>query len=128
LELFAAPKSDVVWELDATRILDQLETGGSLDDLVRFLESHCAGPIPDTVRAMLADLERGASAAVRAEDALLIEFRDDATAALIAHDTRTRKSCVLAGRRLVVLKKNLRAFRTALKKLGLVVPDDRLPR
>jgi hypothetical protein len=128
LELFAAPKSDVVWELDAPRILDHLESGGSLDDLVRFLESNCAGPIPDTVRAMLADLERGASAAVRTEDALLIEFRDDVTAALIAHDTQTRKSCVLAGRRLVVLKKNLRAFRTALKKLGMVVPEDRLPR
>jgi hypothetical protein len=128
LELFASPKTEFVWELDASRILSSLESGGTVEDAIRFLESNSNSPIPETVQTMLADLARTAAAVVGAENALLIEFRDETTAALIAHDTQAAKCCYLAGtRRLAVPKKNLRAFRTAIRKLGFILPNDRIP-
>jgi hypothetical protein len=128
LELFAAPKTEFVWELDATRILSSVESGGSLDDVLRFLESNCSWPIPETVRTMLADLARAAGAVAGAEEALLIGFTDGATAALIAHDTQAARYCHLAGTsRLAVPKKNLRAFRSTIKKLGFIIPNALVP-
>ena len=128
LEQFAAPKSEFVWELNAGRILSYLESGGSVDEALRFLESNSSSPIPQTVQTMLADLTRGSTAVSGAVDAILIEFKDAATAALIAHDTRAAKYCHLAGtRRLAVPKQNLRAFRSAIGKLGFVIPNGQLP-
>lgn len=124
LELFATPKSEFVWVLDPARILTHVESGGSLDEVTRFLESNSSIPIPETVAAMLADLARRSAAVVGAEEALLIEFQDETAAALAAHDTQTAKFCHLAGKKHVAVpKKNLRAFRSAIKKLGFVIPD-----
>jgi len=124
LELFATPKSEFVWVLDTARILTHVESGGALDEVTRFLESNSSVPIPETVAAMLADLARRSAAVVGAEEALLIEFQDETAAALAAHDTQTARYCHLAGKKHVAVpKKNLRAFRSAIKKLGFVIPD-----
>ena len=123
LELFARRKSDHVWRLDSKRILDHVENGGSTDDLTEFLTKNSADKLPHTVEVYLKDLADKISAVTGAEEALLIEFKDDTTAALVAHDPRAGKLCQLAGdRHLVVRKKNERAFRTAAKKLGYVLP------
>jgi hypothetical protein len=128
LELFAVPKNEHVWALDTTRILSQLESGGSLEELRRFLEVNSTGPIPGTVQAMLTDLASKSAAVAGVEDALLIEFRDEITAALITHDAQAGKYCYAAGdRRVAVPKKNRRAFRSALLKLGFVIPSGQLP-
>ena len=53
---------------------------------------------------------------------------DDHVAALIAHDAQAAKCCYHAGgKRLAIPKKNLRAFRSAIKKLGFIIPNDRIP-
>lgn len=128
LELYASRKSDLVWELDGGRILNHLESGGSVEDVLHFLESNTSGPLPETVRTMLSDLSRGAAAIVGAEESLLIECADDHVAALIAHDTQAAKCCYLAGgKRLAIPKRKLRAFRTAIKRLGFIIPNDRIP-
>jgi hypothetical protein len=128
MEMFAAPRSDHLWALDSTRILTHVESGGSIGDLRQFLATNSNDPIPETVEAMLADLEVKANAVAGAQEAVLIEFRDETTAALIAHDTQARKYCYLTGnKRVAVLKNNLRGFRSALLKLGFVIPNDRLP-
>ncbi len=128
LALFAAEKSEFVWELDPTRILTHLESGGSVEDALRFLESSSADPIPETVRVMLSDLAGRATAVRGVEEALLLEIADEATAALIAHDAQAGKHCRLAGgKHLAVPKQNFRAFRSAAKKLGLIIPDGQLP-
>ena len=63
----------------------------------RFLESNSSAPIPgDSALVTLADLARGIEAFVSAEDAILLEFKDAATAALIAHDPQAAASTVIS--------------------------------
>ena len=51
------------------------------------------------------------------------EFQDPAVATLVTHDSKAGKLCLLSGERHVaVAKTNERAFRTAVKKLGYVLP------
>jgi len=123
LKLFARRKSDYVYGIDGKVLLNYLESGGAMEDVVRFLEAGSSEDIPETVHRFLADVEKKASAVKNVEDAILVELVDPAVAALIASDARTRKYCERAGeRRLAVPKKNERAFRTAVKKLGYIVP------
>lgn len=128
LALFATEKSEHLWELDAARILNHLESGGKVEDALQFLESNCAPPIPETVQTMLSDIARRGTVVKTVEEALLIEVADEATAALIANDSQAGKYCWLAGnRRLAVPRRNSRAFRSAIKKLGFIIPDGQFP-
>jgi hypothetical protein len=128
LAMFATEKSEYVWELDRARILDHVESGGTVEDALRFLEEKCADPLPETVQVMLSDLARRVAAVRGVEEALLVELADEPTAALIAHDAQAGKHCWLAGgRRLAVPKRNRGAFRNAVKKLGFIIPDGQLP-
>jgi hypothetical protein len=121
------PTEDAV-RLDSARILNHLESGGKVEDALMFLESHCVPPIPETVQTMLSDLARKGSVMRTVEEALLVEVADEPTAALIAHDSQAGKYCWLAGgRRLAVPRRNSRAFRSALKKLGFIIPDGHFP-
>jgi hypothetical protein len=124
LELFAKKRSDRLWRLDEQRILAFVEGGGSADEVQRYLEQNSAVPIPETVGVFLADVQAKTDTIIGTQDALLLEVKDAHTAALIANDAKARKYCYLAGERhLAVIKKNERAFRTALKKLGYVLPQ-----
>jgi hypothetical protein len=63
----------------------------------------------------------------RVEEAFLVELASVTDAALIAHDSEARKYCRLAGAKDVALaKRNCRAFRNTIKKLGFIIPDVRL--
>ena len=123
LELFAQRLSEHLWRIDRQLILDYLEFGGSLDDILRFLGENATEGIPDTIRVLFADLTAKADAVVHAEEAWLVEFQDPSVAALVAHDSKAGKLCRSAGERhLAVAKTNERAFRTAVKKLGYILP------
>lgn len=123
LELFALKTSDHVWRIDPPLMLDHLESGGVLDDFSRFLTGNAAEEVPDTIRVLFDDLKARAGAVAATQEAYLVEFRDPAVAALVAHDSKAGKLCLLAGERHVAVPKaNEKAFRTAVKKLGYVVP------
>jgi len=125
LDLYAVRKGERVWRLDRGRMLDHLESGGTMEDVTRFLGAHAADGVPETVTAFLTDVGAKASAVRGVVNAVLVEFADAATAALVAHDPRARKLCVRAGELAVAVpKKRERAFRTALKKMGLVLPRE----
>ena len=124
LEICAVPKSDYVWELSPRQILTYFESGGAMEEITAFLRSNSSTGIPDTVDVFLQDVAEKVSAVKEGEEALLFTVKDEATAALIASDSDARKYCFLAGPdRLVVPKKNQRAFRSALKKLGYIIPS-----
>ncbi len=128
LAMFASEKSEHIWELDPARILSHVQSGGKVEEALQFLESNCCDPLPETVRVMFSDLASRATAVRIVEEALLLELADETTAALIAHDTQAGKHCWLAaGKYLAVPKRNLRAFRSAIKKLGFIIPDGQLP-
>jgi hypothetical protein len=124
LEMYAREKSEFVWEVDSGRVLDHLQSGGTTEDVLRFLEGNSSDPVPETVRRRILDLGARAAAIQGVEEALLLELSSETDAALIAHDSETRKYCRLAdGKHLAIPKRNYRAFRTALKKLGFIIPD-----
>jgi len=124
LEICAVLKSDYVWELSAHQILTYFESGGSMEEITAFLKSNSSTGIPETVNVFLRDMAEKVSAVKEGEEALLFTVKDEVTAALIASDSDARKYCFLAGaNRLAVPKKNQRAFRSVLKKLGYVIPS-----
>ncbi len=123
LELFASPRNERVWQIDSRPMLAHIESGGSMDDIRKELESVSDGSIPETVGTFLDETERKATALKCGQPCILVDVADKATAALIAHDPNAGKHCLLAGdRHVAVLAKNERAFRTAVKNLGYVLP------
>jgi hypothetical protein len=125
LAMFATQKSEHLWELDQKRILSHLESGGTVDDVLLFLEGNCLDSVPETVRIMLSDMAGKASVVRGTASALLVEIADETTAALIAHHAQAKKYCRLAGgKHVVVLQTDYRAFRSALKKLGFIIPNE----
>jgi len=126
LELLAAPKSDMVWTLDAERMLTHVETGGAFRELRDFLEANAAEGLPENVQVFLADLESKLGACRARREAVLLEWADEALARLIATSSGTNKLCFHAGaNRLVVPAENVTAFSRAVKKLGYVLPRSR---
>ena len=124
LEMCAILKSDYVWELNTHQILTFFESGGSMEEITTFLRSNSSTGIPDAVGIFLGDVAGKVSSVKEGEEGLLFTVKDEATAALIASDPDARKYCFLAGPdKLVVPKKNQRAFRSALKKLGYIIPS-----
>lgn len=123
LELFARKEGDHLWRMDKPRILDFLEAGGSLDEISGFLSDNSTQEIPVLIRGWFNDLQAKTRMIVNLDEAWLVEFQEASAAALVACDSKAGRLCVLAGERHVaVTKANERAFRTAIKKLGYVLP------
>jgi len=122
LDAYAVRVSDLVWRLDAGKLLSATEEGRSVEETREFLSTHSGAPLPDTVLRLLDDV---ANRCARAHDrglARLIECDEGTLAALIANDARTRKHCMRAGERhLVVPAASEAAFRRALREVGYLL-------
>jgi len=122
LDAYATRVSDLVWRLDAGALLAAIEAGRSVPEIREFLAARSGAPLPDTVGRLLEDV---ADRSARVHDrglARLIECADPALAVLIANDTRTRKHCMRAGERhLVVPAVSEAAFRRALRDIGYLL-------
>jgi hypothetical protein len=93
----------------------------------QFLETHSPDLVPETIRRTILELGSRAETVQRVEEAFLVELASETDAALIARDSEARKYCRLAGAKHVALpKRNYRAFRNTIKKLGFIIPDVRL--
>ncbi len=123
LELYAKKVSDAVWKLERDQALSSLAAGHSLSDLRQLLHQASQEALPDTVEQFLTDLETRSQGLKDRGTARLIECTDPTLATLIAHDSRTKKYCILAGdRHLVVPTEGETRFRNALRKLGYTIP------
>jgi hypothetical protein len=123
LDAYAVPVSERVWRLDADRLRSALDEGRPVDEVRRFLGERTAAPLPETVRRLLDDVETRATRVRDAGPARLLECADPELAALIAHDPRAGKHCLLAGERHLVVRTGAEAaFRRALRDLGYVIP------
>jgi len=111
-----------VWQLEAGKLLAATEEGRSVAEIREFLAARSGAPLPDTVARLLENI---ADRCARVHDrglARLIECAEPALAALIANDTRTRKHCMRAGERhLVVPASSEAAFRRALRDVGYLL-------
>jgi hypothetical protein len=89
-----------------------MEEGKPVEELREFLTARSGAAIPDTVARLLDDVAERCTKVHDRGLARLIECADPALAALIANDTRTRKHCLRAGERhLVVPASSEAAFR-----------------
>lgn len=122
LDAYATRVSDLVWRLDAGRLLAVIEEGRPVAEIREFLAARSGTPIPDTVVRLLEDV---ADRSVKVHDrglARLIECADPALATLIANDSRTGKHCIKAGERhLVVQASSEASFRRTLRELGYLL-------
>ena len=122
LDTYAVRTSDLVWQLEPSKLLAATEEGRSVDEIREFLIARSGAQLPDTVVRLLEDV---AERCARVHDrglARLIECADAALAALIANDARTRKHCMRAGERhLVVPASSEPTFRRALRDVGYLL-------
>jgi hypothetical protein len=123
IERFAVKQSDSVWKLDGKTVLRALEAGDRAEDVLKVLRSGSGVEIPDTVRRLVEETAARAGAATGREDAVIVTFRDEETAALVAHDNAAGKAVrCREGASVVVRSKNVRAFQSALRSLGILLP------
>ena len=119
LDTYAVKVSDLVWKLEASKLLSAMEQGRSVAEIREYLEARSGVPLPDTVVQLIKDSDERS---VRVHDrgmARLVECDEPSLAALIANDSRTRNQCMRAGdRHLVVPVSSEPAFKRNLRKLG----------
>ena len=122
LNAYATSVSDFVWRLEAGKLLAAIEEGRSVEEIREFLAARSGAAIPDTVARLLEDVAERSTKVHDRGLTRLIECADPALAALIANDTRTRKHCMRAGERhLVVAASAEAAFRRALRDSGYLL-------
>jgi len=122
LDTYATQVSDLVWRLDQAKLLAAVEEGRPIDEVREFLTARSSVAIPDTVTRLLADVAERSTKVQDQGLARLLECTDPALAVLIANDSRTRKHCMLAGERhLVVPASSETAFKRALREIGYLV-------
>jgi hypothetical protein len=123
METFTRQTGDAVWKLDREVALKAAEAGHSLQEFYDFLTQVSAEALPKTVEQFFADCRSRSQSLQDQGMARLIECADATLAAQIAHDSRTKKYCQLAGERhLVVLLDDETRFRNGLRKLGYSLP------
>jgi hypothetical protein len=122
LDAYAIKVSDLVWRLDAGKLLAAIEEGRPVTEIREFLSARSGAPIPHTVARLLEDVSDRSAKVHDRGLARLIECADPALAALIANDSRTRKHCMRAGERhLVVPASSEAAFKRALREVGYLL-------
>jgi hypothetical protein len=125
LNAYATPVSDFVWRLDAGQLLAAIDAGRQVGEIREFLVARSGTELPDTVARLLDDVAGRTTLIQDRGLARLVECADAALAALIANDTRTRKHCMRAGERhLVVTGPSDAAFRRALRDAGYLLAAD----
>ena len=122
LDAYASRKSDHVWKLEASKLLQAAGEGRSVQEIREFLETRSGEPLTGIAARFLEDAGERLSRVVDRGLVRLIECADEALAALIANDTRTKKHCLPAGpRHLTVPAESDAAFRRGLRELGYLL-------
>jgi hypothetical protein len=123
LSAFANNSGERVWQLTAGGLLTAIAKGRRIEELLDVLDRASNQALPSTVRTLISDVTTRAAALTDRGMVRLVECADTSTAKLIAGDRRTRRLCELIGERhLAIGAEHEAAFRTALTRLGHVLP------
>ncbi len=123
LEQIATQKAEFVWQLERGKLLEAIEQGHTMPNIVDFLNAKSSNDLPNNVEVFFNETAERATRLVERGTAILIEAQDPLIAQLVANDSRTRTLCMLAGEQhLVVPLEHERAFRRALRELGYGLP------
>lgn len=124
LGAYAEEVSDFVWRLTSARVLEAVEQGRAVQEIRRFLEERSGAALPDTVKRLLQDAAQRSAQVTDRGLVRLVECADPALAVLLSRDARTRRHCMQAGERhLVVSPAAEAAFRRGLRALGYLLSD-----
>lgn len=124
LETYAEKLSDQVWRLSQEKMLAAVEQGHKLSELKTFLTEGDDQPLPETVEGLIAKVERQAQSLTIKGPAILIECADAKIAIIIAQHELTKKHCMLAGKRHLVVKASAETtFRKTVRQLGYGIPS-----
>lgn len=129
LDTYAVPVSEFVWRLETGKLLSAIEAGRQVEEIRAFLTARGSAALPETAARLLDDVAARTTKVHDRGHARLIECADPALAALISNDSRTRKHCMRAGdRHLVVAASAEAAFRRGLRETGyLIAAEDYRP-
>ncbi|ONH34528.1 helicase-associated domain-containing protein [Protofrankia sp. BMG5.30] len=123
LDAYGQRSSDRVWSLNLTSLLAAVDAGRPLEELRRFLDDHADHAVPATVTRLFEDATARVGQLRDLGLARVVECTDPAVAALITADRRLRRFCQSVGDRHIAVPVQHEAdFRTALRKLGYVIP------
>jgi len=122
LDTYAEKVSDAQWHLNQAKTMEAIESGHQVSELREFLAARDEQPLPETAERFIADAEARAQLLRDRGTARLVECADAALAELIANDASTKRFCLRAGdRHLVVSAESEAQFRKALHRLGYSV-------
>ena len=122
LDSYAVRIPDFGWRLEAGKLFAAIEAGRQMEEIREFLVSRSGEALPETVVHLLKDVAERTTELHDRGLARLIECADPTLAALIAQDPRTRKHCMRAGdKHLVVAASSETAFRRALREVGYLL-------
>lgn len=123
LETYAEKESDNVWRLSREKALAAVESGNQIKELREFLQARDEQPLPETVEGFILTTDRQARALKNTGAALVVECAGAELAELIANHERTKKLCLRAGERHLVVKVDAEEqFRKAVHLLGYGMP------
>ncbi len=123
LSLYAEKSSERVWRLEQAKMLAAVESGRDLKELRNLLQTRSENELPEVIARFLDDVEERSRRVLDRGMARLIECADKDTAQLLSHDPRTKRYCMAAGERhIVVSAENEAAFRKGLRQLGYILP------
>ncbi len=125
LELYTEKISDSVWKLTEKQLLNAHSEGHQLSEFEAFLLKLSSQSLPKTVQQLLADVTVKTNSLTKRGTGIIVDCADAALANLIAHDSRTKKYCFLAGEKSLVIPVELETkFRNGLQKLGYSLPSN----
>lgn len=123
LSAYAEQTADRVWAISAASLLTALDAGRELAELTGFLVSKAENELPGTLHTLINDVTRRAGQLTDLGHVRVIECADAALATLLTRDRATRSLCRLIGDRHLAIPLDAELkFRTALRKLGYVMP------
>jgi Helicase conserved C-terminal domain len=128
LSAYAEHTAERVWSVSAASLLGAINTGRDLGEFTTFLTQRTEHALPDSLATLIGDVTRRTRQLTDLGHARVIECADPALATLLTRDRALRALCYPIGERhlAVPLEGGLK-FRTALLKLGYVLPGQPTP-
>lgn len=124
LERIAELVSDNVYHLTKEKLLQACEEGVAIRDLQDFLTDQIDHELPDTVRVLFREIEDNLRKFSFDSTGYLIHCSEPWLTTLVCNDAMTKQFCLAVNDHHFFLRKGAeKAFRTALKKMGYIIPN-----
>ena len=120
IETWAESISQGIWQLEASRALEAVERGQSVEDFTEFLQRCDDQPLPETVIGFLKASQSDGQAVRNRGEAQFFDCRDAGTATIICAQRELQGQCFRCGETLLAVpESHVTKFRKVVRSLGL---------